>query len=94
MAMGKTAIVYHWKSQVQDRVVWNESGKAGKNQPLLAYRLSPISMVKPKGFKQENDMILYQIIIQIIFSEFQIRSTKFMLTLFKILSKCQKIVPQ
>lgn len=85
--MGKLQFCATERVKFKAQGVRNESGEAGRNQIsagqicyIEASGLSPAGTVKAKDFKQGNDVILYPTLIQIIFSEFQIRSTKLMST--------------
>lgn len=86
--MGKLQFSATERVKFKAQGVRNESGEAGRNQIsagqicyIEASGLSPAGTVKAKDFKQGNDVILYPTLIQIIFSEFQIRSTKLMSTI-------------
>lgn len=88
IAMGKLQFSATERRKFKAEGDKHESGKAGRKHLsagqiccIKASGLSPVGTEKGKSFKQEN-MIIYQILIQIRFSEFQIKSSKLMLTIF------------
>lgn len=82
IAMGKLQFSATERRKFKAEGDKRESGEAGRKhlsagqiRCIKASGLSPVGTEKAKSFKQEN-MIVYQILIQIRFSEFQIKRSK------------------